>query len=74
MTPVKPLIGTQVPQSLISPHRPHLPAGPHQPPRFLGSAANGPRYRVAATTVVVGVAGMSTVLLVQTILGRVGLG
>ncbi|AOR36007.1 hypothetical protein BFF78_37585 [Streptomyces fodineus] len=40
----------------------------------LGAAANGPRYRVGATIVVVGVAGMSTILLVQTVLGWFGLG
>ncbi|WP_202460350.1 hypothetical protein [Streptomyces sp. SID1328] len=40
---------------------------------LLGDAANGPRCRIAATAVVVGFAGMSTVLLVQTVLGWLGL-
>jgi hypothetical protein len=39
----------------------------------LGPAANGPRYRITATAVVVGVASMSTILLVQTVLGWFGL-
>ncbi|MFJ3303802.1 hypothetical protein ACIPSA_11845 [Streptomyces sp. NPDC086549] len=39
----------------------------------LGDAASGPRHRIAAT-VVVGVGGMSTILLVQTVLGWFGLG
>ncbi|MFB7949028.1 hypothetical protein ACFC6L_29400 [Kitasatospora phosalacinea] len=38
----------------------------------LGGAANGPWYRIAATAVVVGVALMSTVLLVQALLGWFG--
>jgi Mn2+/Fe2+ NRAMP family transporter len=41
---------------------------------LLGPAANGPRHRVAPTAVVVGVAGMSTILLIQTVLGWFGLG
>ncbi|RPF39010.1 hypothetical protein [Streptomyces sp. TLI_185] len=39
----------------------------------LGPAANGPRYRIASTAVVVGVGGMSTILPVQTVLGWFGL-
>lgn len=35
---------------------------------------NSPRYRIAATAVVAGVASMSTILLVQTLLGWIGLG
>lgn len=35
---------------------------------------NSPRYRIAATAVVVGVASMSSILLLQTILGWLGLG
>ncbi|WP_245985256.1 NRAMP family divalent metal transporter [Streptomyces tateyamensis] len=68
------LIGTQVLQGLISPIVLVYLLVLTNRRSLLGAAANGPRYRVAATTVVVGVALMSTILLVQTVLGWVGLG
>jgi Mn2+/Fe2+ NRAMP family transporter len=77
MTPVdviQLLIGTQVLQGLISPIVLVYLLVLTNRRSLLGAAANGPRYRIAATTVVVGVAGMSTILLVQTVLGWFGLG
>ncbi|MCX4420481.1 NRAMP family divalent metal transporter [Streptomyces mirabilis] len=77
MTPVdviQLLIGTQVLQGLISPIVLVYLLVLTNRRSLLGAAANSPRYRVAATTVVVGVAGMSTILLVQTVLGWFGLG
>lgn len=68
------LIGTQVLQGLISPIVLVYLLVLTNRRSLLGAAANGPRYRVAATTVVAGVAGMSTILLVQTLLGWFGLG
>lgn len=76
LTPVdviKLLIGTQVLQGLISPVVLVYLLVLTNRRSLLGAAANGPRYRVAATTVVVGVAAMSTVLLVVTVLGWFGL-
>ncbi|MDF3300214.1 NRAMP family divalent metal transporter [Streptomyces tropicalis] len=75
MTPVdviQLLIGTQVLQGLISPVVLVYLLVLTNRRSLLGAAANGPRYRIAATAVVVGVAGMSTVLLVQTVLGWFG--
>jgi Mn2+/Fe2+ NRAMP family transporter len=77
MTPVdviQLLIGTQVLQGLISPIVLVYLLVLTNRRSLLGAAANSPRYRVAATAVVVGVAGMSTILLVQTVLGWFGLG
>ncbi|MFI1522440.1 NRAMP family divalent metal transporter [Kitasatospora cineracea] len=67
------LIGTQVLQGLISPIVLVYLLVLTNRRSLLGAAANGPRYRIAATAVVVGVALMSTVLLVQTVLGWFGL-
>jgi Mn2+/Fe2+ NRAMP family transporter len=72
LTPVdviKLLIGTQVLQGLISPVVLVYLLVLTNRRALLGAAANGPRYRIAAAVVVVGVAAMSTVLLVQTVLG-----
>ncbi|MEU8591757.1 divalent metal cation transporter [Streptomyces sp. NPDC048664] len=77
MTPVNViqlLIGTQVLQGLISPIVLVYLLVLTNRRSVLGAAANGPRYRIGATVVVVGVAGMSTILLVQTVLGWFGLG
>ncbi|MGW0206347.1 NRAMP family divalent metal transporter [Streptomyces sp. NPDC003233] len=77
MTPVNViqlLIGTQVLQGLISPVVLVYLLVLTNRRSVLGAAANGPRYRIGATAVVVGVAGMSTILLVQTVLGWFGLG
>ncbi|MGW3174478.1 NRAMP family divalent metal transporter [Streptomyces sp. NPDC001153] len=77
MTPVNViqlLIGTQVLQGLISPIVLVYLLVLTNRRSVLGAAANGPRYRIGATVVVIGVAGMSTILLVQTILGWFGLG
>jgi Mn2+/Fe2+ NRAMP family transporter len=76
MTPVdviQLLIGTQVLQGLISPIVLVYLLVLTNRRSVLGDAANNPRYRIAATAVVVGVAGMSTILLVQTVLGWFGL-
>ncbi len=76
LTPVdviKLLIGTQVLQGLISPIVLVYLLVLTNRRSLLGSAANTPRYRIAATIVVVGVAAMSTILLVQTVLGWLGL-
>ncbi|MFH8771967.1 NRAMP family divalent metal transporter [Streptomyces sp. NPDC017958] len=76
MTPVdviQLLIGTQVLQGLISPVVLVYLLVLTNRRSVLGQAANSPRYRVAATVVVVGVASMSTILLVQTVLGWFGL-
>ncbi|MFJ5885791.1 NRAMP family divalent metal transporter [Kitasatospora cineracea] len=67
------LIGTQVLQGLISPIVLVYLLVLTNRRSLLGAAANGPRYRIAATAVVVGVALMSTILLVQTVLGWFGL-
>jgi Mn2+/Fe2+ NRAMP family transporter len=67
------LIGTQVLQGLISPIVLVYLLVLSNRRSLLGKAANGPRYRIAATAVVVGVALMSTILLVQTVLGWFGL-
>ncbi|GAA2115635.1 hypothetical protein GCM10009759_60690 [Kitasatospora saccharophila] len=67
------LIGTQVLQGLISPVVLVYLLVLTNWRSLLGAAANGPRYRIAATAVVIGVALMSTVLLVQTVLGWFGL-
>jgi Mn2+/Fe2+ NRAMP family transporter len=77
MTPIdviKLLIGTQVLQGLISPIVLVYLLVLTNRRSLLGPAANGPRYRVAATAVVVGVAAMSTILLIQTVLSWLGLG
>ncbi|WEO92838.1 divalent metal cation transporter [Streptomyces sp. FXJ1.172] len=77
MTPVNViqlLIGTQVLQGLISPIVLVYLLVLTNRRSVLGAAANGPRYRIGATVVVVGVAAMSTILLVQTVLGWFGLG
>ncbi|MFF3365266.1 NRAMP family divalent metal transporter [Streptomyces misionensis] len=77
MTPVNViqlLIGTQVLQGLISPIVLVYLLVLTNRRTVLGAAANSPRYRIGATIVVVGVAGMSTILLVQTVLGWFGLG
>ncbi|MEU3370062.1 divalent metal cation transporter [Streptomyces sp. NPDC006660] len=77
MTPVdviQLLIGTQVLQGLISPIVLVYLLILTNRRSLLGDAANSPRYRIAATVVVVGVGGMSTILLVQTVLGWFGLG
>jgi Mn2+/Fe2+ NRAMP family transporter len=42
--------------------------------RLLGDAANGPIFRVVATVCVVGVGAMSALVVVQTVLGWLGLG
>jgi Mn2+/Fe2+ NRAMP family transporter len=68
------LIGTQVLQGLISPIVLVYFLVLTNRRSVLGPAATGPRYRIAATLVVVGVAVMSTILLVQTVLGWFGLG
>ncbi|MGW0476291.1 divalent metal cation transporter [Streptomyces coeruleorubidus] len=68
------LIGTQVLQGLISPVVPVYLLVLTNRRSVLGPAANGPRCRVAATAVVVGGASMSTILLMQTVLGWFGLG
>ncbi|MFJ5530078.1 NRAMP family divalent metal transporter [Streptomyces sp. NPDC093261] len=76
MTPVdviQLLIGTQVLQGLISPIVLVYLLVLTNRRSLLGPAANSPRYRIAATTVVIGVAGMSSILLIQTILGWFGL-
>ncbi|MEY9968395.1 Mn2+/Fe2+ NRAMP family transporter [Streptacidiphilus sp. MAP12-16] len=76
MTPVdviKLLIGTQVLQGLISPVVLVYLLVLTNRRSVLGAAANGPRYRIAATVVVLAVAAMSTILLVQTVLGWLGL-
>ncbi len=75
MTPVnviKLLIGTQVLQGLISPIVLVYLLILTNRRSVLGAAANTPRYRAAATVVVVGVGAMSTVLLVQTVAGWLG--
>jgi hypothetical protein len=41
---------------------------------LLGGAANGPAFRAAATVVVVLVSLLSTIVLVQTVLGWFGVG
>jgi Mn2+/Fe2+ NRAMP family transporter len=77
MTPVdviKLLIGTQVLQGLISPVVLVYLLILTNRRSVLGAAANGPRYRIAAGAVVAAVAAMSTILLVQTVLGWFGLG
>jgi Mn2+/Fe2+ NRAMP family transporter len=71
---IKLLIGTQVLQGLISPIVLVYLLVLTNRRSLLGPAANGPRYRIAATAVVVGVAAMSTILLVQTVLGWFGVG
>lgn len=68
------LIGTQVLQGLISPIVLVYLLILTNRRSLLGPAANTPRYRIAATVVVAGVGGMSTILLVQTVLGWFGLG
>ncbi|MER7754196.1 divalent metal cation transporter [Kitasatospora sp. NPDC097643] len=68
------LIGTQVLQGLISPIVLVYLLVLTNRRAVLGDAVNGPRYRIAATAVVVGVAAMSTVLLAQTVLGWFGIG
>ncbi|MEV6738408.1 hypothetical protein AB0N14_16375 [Streptomyces sp. NPDC051104] len=76
MTPIdviRLLIGTQVLQGLISPVVLVSLLVLTNRRTVLGPAANGPRYRITATAVVVGVATMSTILLVQTVLGWFGL-
>ncbi|MFE9538712.1 NRAMP family divalent metal transporter [Streptomyces sp. NPDC006691] len=67
------LIGTQVLQGLISPIVLVYLLVLTNRRSVLGSAANGPRYRVAAALVVLAVAAMSTILLVQTVLTWLGL-
>jgi len=67
------LIGTQVLQGLISPIVLVYLLVLTNRRSLLGDAANSRRYRIAATTVVAGVALMSTVLLVQTVLDWFGL-
>jgi Mn2+/Fe2+ NRAMP family transporter len=77
MTPVdviQLLIGTQVLQGLISPVVLVYLLVLTNRRTVLGAAANGPRYRIAATVVVLAVAAMSTILLVQTLLSWLGLG
>ncbi|MER0448404.1 divalent metal cation transporter [Streptomyces sp. Edi4] len=66
------LIGTQVLQGLISPIVLVYLLVLTNRRTVLGPAANGPRYRVAATIVVLAVAGMSTILLAQTVLSQLG--
>nr|WP_063770499.1 divalent metal cation transporter [Streptacidiphilus carbonis] len=76
MTPVdviKLLIGTQVLQGLISPVVLVYLLILTNRRSVLGDAANSPRYRIAATVVVVAVGAMSTILLLQTVLGWFGL-
>jgi Mn2+/Fe2+ NRAMP family transporter len=76
MTPVdviQLLIGTQVLQGLITPIILVYLLILTNRRTLLGKHANGPRYRIAATVVVVGVALMSTILLVDTVLGWFGL-
>lgn len=76
MTPVdviQLLIGTQVLQGLISPVVLVYLLVLTNRRAVLGAAANSPRYRIAATVVVVAVAAMSTILLVQTLLSWLGL-
>ncbi len=68
------LIGTQVLQGLISPVVLVYLLILTNRRSLLGAAANSPRYRIAATVVVIGVASMSTVLLVQTVLSWFGAG
>ncbi|WP_308012284.1 NRAMP family divalent metal transporter [Actinacidiphila acidipaludis] len=77
MTPIdviKLLIGTQVLQGLISPIVLVYLLILTNRRCVLGPAANTPRYRLAASLVVVGVGAMSTILLVQTVVGWFGLG
>lgn len=77
MTPVNVidlLIGTQVLQGLISPVILLYILVLANRRSVLGAAVNSPAFRVAATVAVVGVAGMSGLLLVQTVLGWLGLG
>ncbi|GAA4111511.1 NRAMP family divalent metal transporter [Streptomyces sp. NPDC058961] len=66
------LIGTQVLQGLISPVVLVYLLVLTNRRSVLGSAANGPRYRIAAALVVLAVAAMSTILLVQTVLTWLG--
>ncbi|MFJ8311647.1 MULTISPECIES: NRAMP family divalent metal transporter [unclassified Streptomyces] len=66
------LIGTQVLQGLISPVVLVYLLVLTNRRSVLGAAANGPRYRIAATLVVLAVAAMSTILLVQTLLSWIG--
>ncbi|WP_236653650.1 NRAMP family divalent metal transporter [Streptacidiphilus melanogenes] len=76
MTPVdviQLLIGTQVLQGLITPIILVYLLILTNRRSLLGSHANSPRYRIVATVVVVGVALMSTILLVDTVLGWFGL-
>ncbi|MFE4869804.1 NRAMP family divalent metal transporter [Streptomyces sp. NPDC056682] len=61
------LIGTQVLQGLISPIVLVYLLVLTNRRSVLGSAVNGPRYRIAAALVVLAVAAMSTILLIQTI-------
>ncbi|MEZ0065564.1 Mn2+/Fe2+ NRAMP family transporter [Streptacidiphilus sp. MAP12-20] len=68
------LIGTQVLQGLITPIVLVYLLILTNRRSLLGAAANGPKFRIAATIVVVGVAAMSTILLVQTVLSWFGLG
>ncbi|WP_236652343.1 NRAMP family divalent metal transporter [Streptacidiphilus neutrinimicus] len=77
MTPVdviQLLIGTQVLQGLITPVILVYLLILTNRRSLLGAHANGPRFRIVATVVVVGVALMSTILLVDTVLGWFGLG
>ncbi|MEU6894950.1 divalent metal cation transporter [Streptomyces sp. NPDC046557] len=75
MTPVdviQLLIGTQVLQGMVSPIVLVYLLVLTNRRSVLGPAANGPRYRIAATVVVLCVAAMSTILLAQTVLGWAG--
>jgi Mn2+/Fe2+ NRAMP family transporter len=77
MTPIdviQLLIGTQVLQGLITPVVLVYLLILTNRRSLLGEHANSARYRIAATVVVVGVATMSSILLVETVLGWFGLG
>jgi Mn2+/Fe2+ NRAMP family transporter len=77
LTPVnliKLLIGTQVLQGIVAPIVLIYILILTNRRSVLGPAANGPRLRVAGTITVTAVAGMSLLLLGQTLLGFLGLG
>jgi NRAMP (natural resistance-associated macrophage protein)-like metal ion transporter len=66
------LIGTQVFQGVITPVILMFILTLANRRSVLGSAANGPTFRVVAAVIVTGVATLSTVLLVSTVLGWFG--
>ena len=67
------LIGTQVLQGLVTPVFLTFILTLANRRSVLGPAANGPRFRAVATLTVLGVGGLSLVLLLQTLGGWIGL-